>query len=270
MAVEKPMNKIEFEYDIRSELPAVQESPASLGVKFVDTLDTLSRIDPSIFKNWVVMDLPARDSLPLAEARHDMSTIIERNVTRDDFRRPEPYYGYTANAFVGNVIKSRGIDLRIKAGGKSKGDTWLQTGRWNVLPDPTIVTYPLFKAALLAINANWPPRWACAFAFRSNTVKVPVSYPGGVQGYSLESLPMISSEPTFPESDFHIPWFTYLSPPLTKGLVLPAEILTERTADGGLLMIATEDRLDPNDPGHRRRARILAETMIERTGYASS
>jgi hypothetical protein len=34
-------------------------------------------------------------------------------------------------------------------------------------------------------------------------------------------------------------------------------------------MIATEERLDPDIPEHARRARILAEIMIAKTGYAS-
>jgi hypothetical protein len=41
----------------------------------------------------------------------------------------------------------------------------------------------------------------------------------------------------------------------------------ERTPDGGLLMIATEDRLDPANPEHLRAARVIAETMIACTGY---
>jgi len=84
----------------------------------------------------------------------------------------------------------------------------------------------------------------------------------------LERLPLIPSEPTFPASVFHVPWFAYLSAPLAAGLDLPAEILTERTSDGGLLMIAAEERLDPANPEHLHRARILAETLIARTGYA--
>jgi hypothetical protein len=32
-------------------------------------------------------------------------------------------------------------------------------------------------------------------------------------------------------------------------------------------MIATEDRLDPYNPEHLRRSRIIAETMIACTGY---
>ncbi len=191
--------------------------------------------------------------------------MIEKNVKRDDFRRPQPEQGYAAGALIINHDKSRRISVRIHAGGTKKGDISLHTGEWNVLPDPSIITYPIFKAALLAINAIWPPVWACAQAFRSNTVKVPEIFPGGVQGYRLERLPLIPSEPTFPASVFHIPWLAYLSAPLAGGLDLPPEILTERTPDG---MIAAEERLDPTNPEHLRRARILAETMIARTGHA--
>jgi hypothetical protein len=90
-----------------------------------------------------------------------------------------------------------------------------------------------------------------------------------VQGYSLKRLPPLPSDPTFPYSVFHIPWIAYLSAPLAAGLELPPEIPTERTPDGGLLMIAAEERLDPTNPEHLRRARILAETMIARTGHSS-
>jgi len=61
---------------------------------------------------------------------------------------------------------------------------------------------------------------------------------------------------------------TYLSVPHAAGLELPPEILTERTPDGGLLMIAAEERLDPTDPEHLSRARILTETMIARIAYS--
>ena len=80
---------------------------------------------------------------------------------------------------------------------------------------------------------------------------------------------MIPTEPTFPESIFHIPWFAYLSAPLASCVKLPPEIQTERTVDGGLLMIAAEERLDLDIPEQVRRARILAETLIVRTQHAS-
>ena len=81
-----------------------------------------------------------------------------------------------------------------------------------------------------------------------------------------DKTPLSLSAPLFPYSRFHIPWIAYLSAPLASGLQLPAEIATERTPDGGLLMTATKERLDQANPEHLRRARILAEIMIARAG----
>jgi hypothetical protein len=47
------------------------------------------------------------------------------------------------------------------------------------------------------------------------------------------------------------------------------DILTERTPDGGFLMSTTTDRLDPDNPEHARRARIIAEAMIARFDASS-
>jgi len=263
------MSKLAFRYNIRSDLPPRVEDPAALGTRFLSTVDALSRIDPNVFHDWQVMKYPAAASLPLEAARPRIASIIENAVYRDDLREPLPEYGYTAGALVTNTDKSRNISLRIKTGGTTKGDTSLETGEWNVFPDPAIVTYPLFKAALLALNANWPPIWACAYAFRSNTVKVPGTYPDSMQGYRLKSLPMIPSDPTFQDSIFHVPWIAYLSAPLATGVTLPREITIERVPDGGLLMIATTERLDPENPDHLRRARLILETMLARTGYST-
>jgi hypothetical protein len=258
------MKGLIYKYEIRSMLRDNPENPVTLGAKFVRTLDALTLINPSIFANWELNDLPAKTSVPLAAAPLSVGRLIENNVTRDDFGRPEPDDGYNAVAFTGEVAKSRQISLWVKAGGNSKGWVWLRTGYLRVPADPEIVTYPLFKAALLAVNSIWPPRWACAYAFKSNYVMVPMH---GGASYRLHSLPMIPDEPTFPESPFHIPWLAYLPAALAAGLKMPSGIQAEHTADGGTLMIATEDRLDPSNPEHLRRARILAEIMIARTGY---
>lgn len=260
------MNEINCDYSIRFELPSTPDFARAIGAKFIETLDALTTINPAIFEDWEVMDFPARSSLRLAAARDRMTSIIERNVSRDQLGNPEPVYGYTASALTRPAEESRQVNLWIKAGGIEKTQNTLKMGTLRTFPDPTIVTYPLFKAALLAISAIWLSPWACAQAFRSNTVKVPV-HEG--RGYRLENLPMIPADPTFPESIFHIPWFAYLSAPLTGGLKLPAEIHTEITADGGLLMTATEERLEPDIPEHARRARILAETLIAQTGLTS-
>jgi hypothetical protein len=154
-------------------------------------------------------------------------------------------------AYTDTTDARRTMHLTIHAGAeKQKGDTHLELGSFRSPSDPAVVTYPLYKAALLAINASWPPPWACAYAF---------------EGYCYEGA-LSPGAPPFPYSTFHIPWLAYLSAPLAKGLDLPAEILTERTADGGVLMIAAEERLDPSNGEHLRRARILAEAMVKHTG----
>ena len=180
-----------------------------------------------------------------------MNTIVDNNVARDDLKEPEPQSGYTTVAFTGTAIRSRELYLTIKTGGSVRGETWLQAGQHKAFPDPAVVTYPLFRAAMLAINTIWPPSWACASAFRMGYYQVP----------------LVPGTPLFPYSVFHIPWFAYLSASLAAGLEFSPEILAESMPDGGLLMIATEERLDPTNLEHARRARILAEIMIGRTGY---
>lgn len=258
------MNEPSFKYSIRSTLPGHPDSPASIGARFLRTLDCLSKIDPSIFTRWEVMDFPAKDAVPLASARLRIGTMIADNVARDDCGKPSQYYGYSAMAYTGGSDKSRFVSLWIKAGGRHAGHIWLQTGFWQVPADPAIVTFPIYRAALLAIVANWPLPWISAHAFRSNYAMVPVH---GGAGQLLERRPMLPQQPTFPDSPFHIPWIGYLSAALAAGVKLTSEITTERTPDGGLLIIVTEDRLDPENPEHLRRARIVAETMIACTGY---
>jgi hypothetical protein len=193
------------------------------------------------------------ETYSLEAARPRIAAIVEKNVARDDLREPDPTYGYSLVAHAGPAGETRHMRLRISTGGHVSGSTWLQTGDYKVLPDPAVATYPLFKAALLAIDAIWQGTYAYAYAYRTDYEKTPL-FPGAE---------------LFPSSGFHIPWLGYLSAPLASGLELPAEILTERTSDGGLLMSATEERLDPTVPEHWRRARMIVEIMVARTGKSS-
>ena len=255
------MNTSAFKYSVRLPFTARAVTPNWLGSRFLATLDALSRIDSTIFPDWEVGDLPAMKGYSLEVARSRIAEIIDHNVSLDELGHPEPESGYTAVAHTMISARSHRMTLDVCTW---LGVVWLKAGDEMVAPDPAIVTYPLFRAALLAINAIWQQPWACAQAFRSRYAKVPTGTRGG---YRLKNLPMIPTEPTFPQSIFHIPWLAYLSAPLAAGVKLSPEIQTETTIDGGLLMIATAERLDPDIPEHLRRARILAETMIARTGY---
>jgi hypothetical protein len=257
------MNAPAFKYSVRLPFTGRPADAEWLGSKFLATLDALTQIDANVFPDWEVGDLPAMKGYPLSAARSRIAEIIDHNVVRDDLGHPEPESGYTAVAHTTIDARSRRMTFCARTW---MGSVWLNTGDYKVAPDPDIVTYPLFRAALLAINGIWQQPWSCAQAFRSRTAEIPTA----TGGYLLQRLPMIPAEPTFPESIFHIPWFAYLSAPLAEGLKLPPEIQVERTTDGGLLMIATEERLDPDNAEHARRARILAETLLARTGHSMS
>jgi hypothetical protein len=246
------MTQLEYYYGIRSEFPGRQESPATVGAKYLNTLDALSRAHP-IFANWKVIDLQAFSTMPIAEARPRIATIVKDNVKLDD-HGPDPDAGYNMAATTGSNMDPGSMNISIGAGGHQQaGEITLHAGYFNLAPDASIVTYPIFKAAFLAIGAGWPATWACAFAFS--------------MGY--DKRPLVPGMPLFPGSRYHIPWLAYLSGPLIDGLTLPPEILAERTPDGGLLMIAAEERLEPRNPEHVRRARILADVMIARAGTRS-
>jgi hypothetical protein len=241
------MNTSCFKYSIRLPFAARPPSPEWLGCKFLATLDVLTQIDSNIFPDWEIGDLPAMKGFPLAVARSRIAEIVRHNTSRDDMGRPEPQSGYTAVAHT--TIGARSYRMTVWV---DQWNVWLRAGDEMVPPAPAIVTYPMFRAVLLAINAIWQQRWACVQAFKVDYDRVPL-YPAAAP---------------FPYSRFHIPWIAYLSANLAADLKLPLEIMTERTSDGGLLMSATTDRLDPTNPEHLRRARILAETLIARTGHA--
>jgi hypothetical protein len=273
------VTKPNYTYSLRSEWPERVETAATIGAKFVNMLDALSGIDP-IFGNWILLDPPNPSSgdamtdylniklVPLAVARPRIWQIVENNVVLDDAREPRPEDGYSTHARVGGHFDdSRTVHMGLKTGGRDGGSTNLKFGERLKATDPTIVTYPMYKAALLAINAVWRPRWACAFAFRVDTISVPgAEVAPGVVGTRIDRPVAVPIDPTFPYSIFHIPWIAYLSAEDASDVTPPRDILTERTPDGGLLMSATTDRLDPMNFDHARRARMIADLMITRLG----
>ncbi len=271
-----------YEYSIHSKWSGRVETPAAIGAKFLNTLDALSTIDP-IFSNWGLADYPNPSSgdpdtdglnigtIPLDAARPRIAQIIENYVVRDDAHEPEPDNGYRAFASTSDLVGPREASISVNAGGKYDASTDFGFGRYLWKPcDLTIVTYPLFKAALLAINTVWRAPWACAQAFRFGSISVPeVEILPGVVATRIGSVPRVPLDPTFPDTIFNIPWIAYLSAEHADGVTLSHDILTERTPDGGLLMSATTDRLDPDNPEHVRRARIIAEVMITRFDASS-
>jgi len=265
------MTPITYRYFVRGQWAGpADEKPAVIGAKFLRTLDSLSSIDPlfsdwQINRNWKITEDEHPRLVPLDTARNRMVDIVEKGVAHDDFGKPTPGYGYKTLAVAG----ARGPRKVAFAARTGLQIFELSFGEHNIASDLTIVTYPLFKAALLAITAAWDAQWSYAQADRNEFVEVPVNFAPGVPGFRIDAAPQVPGDPTFPKSIFHVPWIIYLSAQRAAGITLAPEILTERTPDDGLVMSATTDRLNPMNPEHARRARILAETMIACTKKSS-
>jgi hypothetical protein len=265
------MTSTNYRYFVRGHWAgSADEKPAVTGAKFLRTIDALSAIDPlftdwQFTGTWQIPEEHRSSFIPLAVGRDRIVDIVESGVYIDDFNKPCPEYGHSVHATAG----ARG-PRRVAFTASTKRQNFdLSFGEYNLASDLSIVTYPVFKAAVLAISAAWDAQWAYAQAFRNDVVKVPIDFGPGVPAFRIDSAIQVPLDPSFPKSIFHVPWVAYLSAELAAGVTLAREVVTERTPDGGLLMSATTDRLDPTNPEHVRCARILAETLIARTGYAS-
>lgn len=263
------MEPINYRYFIQGHWSGpANEALAVTGARFVQTLDSLSAIDPvfsdwQVNRNWKLTEDDKPRLIPLDVARNRIVEIVENGIVHNDFGEPTPGYGYHVLAVAG----ARG-PRRVAFTARTGNQTFqLSFGEHNIASDLMIVTYPLFKAALLAITAAWDAQWSYAQAIRNDVVKVPVELAPGLPGFRMDMAQEVPLDPTFPKSAFHVPWICYLSARRAAGLTLAREILTERTPSDGLLMSATTDRLDPMNSKHVRRSRILAEIMIEQTGY---
>jgi hypothetical protein len=259
-----PMN---YSYSVQGQWTGpADEKPAVTGAKFLKTLDSLSSIDAlfsgwQVIRNWKIVEDGQPRCVPLETARKRIAEIVESGVSRDEFGEATPGYGYSACATAG-ARGPRRVTFTTRTG---KQTFLLSFGEYDLASDLTIVTYPLFRAALLAISGAWDAQWSYARAYRKDAVMVPIDFGPGVPAFRVDTALQVPLDPSFPKSIFHVPWIGYLSTQRATGLKPSPEIVTERTPDGGLLMTATEDRLDPTNPEHARRARILAETMITQT-----
>jgi hypothetical protein len=251
-------------YSVRARWGGRVESPLVIGDKFAQTLDRLSAGHP-IFHNWGVADIPSghdweaieRDTeiLSLADARDQMTDLVEGHVYYDDdIEAPDPRGGYQPIAFndfdKSTDVGPTDLTLSLTAGSEFAfaNQVELDAGNYQTKPDPTIVTYDIFRLALNVLVETWRPDWASApiHGWNNAAGSLPPAYE------ALWDKPLL------------VPWMAYLSTPFAAGLQPPAEIHAERLEDGGLIMVATKDRLDPTNAEHMRRAKLIIDILEAR------
>ncbi len=240
-------------YEIMSAWPSRRENPSEVGRKFLATLDALTEADPG-FANWGTSDVDETPrGQPIAPLRADFTRWVEANVERDDWGKAWPQLGYSlwaASRYRPNApLDPKSVSFYLTAGSEQSNRNCFEAGRYGKAPDPSIVTYPGFKSALLTMISIWPAPWANARAILWG-----------------EDVPILPGEPPFPKSSYSMSWISYLCAERAAKVSVPEMVLAERTPDGGLLMIAAQTRFDPSNPEHRARSRVMTEIMREHGG----
>jgi hypothetical protein len=209
-----------------------QETPKAIAARFLSLVDRLATIDP-VFGNWIY----ALDKKPimLDTCRDEMDAAVARNVSRADDGDPTPISGYTASIVNTWEHEPRSISVGVHAGAWSSGSHLINYADIEtsdkVAADPAIVTYPIFRAALLALAETFEVSWC-------------VAYPADVMLHWRRGF-------------FRLGWMIYISPRLAPLVTPPKSAIVEYRPNGALFMAATDETFITANPQHMAVARDI-------------
>ncbi len=220
-------------YFIQAHWGARPELPAAIAARFLRTIDLLRAIDP-LFANWMT---GVNRPVDFDKVRDRFKDIVSGNVTKDDYGEPEPVYGYGPFAYTNKHPGPLAYSLHINAGAHLRGretqNSAELTTRRGEIPDPLVISYRIFKSALLALVEAWEPVDCLAIPH--------------------ELLKLIDSD-----GHFRAVWMQYLSAPLARLITPPATSVNDYLPNGGLLMSATSETFRVDNPSHVAVARDIA------------
>jgi Immunity protein 52 len=205
------------------------ETPEALADRTRRLILRFQMINP-VLAHWYDWPSGTR-AVPLDLALQSLTGRIADAVPRDDDGTPFRRGGYHFWFLNHNTTKedSRSFALRIRAGSEVY-DSFITLGSNDLgPPDPDVVTYKVFKAALLAISECFEATYCDAFP--SDLMDL---WPdGGRQMHALR-----------------LAWISYVSPRFAPLVTPPPTALVEYRPDGGLLMAATDETFRTANPKH--------------------
>ncbi len=224
-----------IQHFIRGRWEARAETPEQLSARFLRMIDAFVEIDP-IFSLWAC---DYRQPRILEMLRDRFAEEVAAKVAQDGSGTRYPQFGYRFGAYTRDAPEGCSFIVECNAGATAEtalpNDVTMATfGQPN--PDPNIVDYRLMRAALLAIVDAWEPVQAAAFS---------------------NQLFLRSPEANY----FRNAWIQYLCPWLAEKITPPPTVLAEHLPNGGLLMSATTETFDVDNPAHLAAARDMAAAM---------
>jgi Immunity protein 52 len=213
------------------------EPAESIAARYLACTDRLRQIHPA-YDNWI-FDFNGKPR-KLDALRDDLAAAVAANVVRAEDGDPTPIRGYWATAINSMKDEPRSLSLKVKAGawvnnGYFCNSAEIKTGN-RVVPDPTIIAYPAFKAALLALVESFDATYCSA-------------YPQQIRDF------------WDPSRHLGLAWMNYVSPRFAPLITPPPSAVTERTAQGGLLMSATAETFRVDNPAHLAAAQDILKAL---------
>jgi hypothetical protein len=220
-------------YSITSYWGPRRETPEQLAARFLKMIDLLKDIHPA-FDNWIcgIEDKPKK----LEKIRNNFTAEVAACVDRAEDGRPTPIGGYHLGGINSFKNNARNVAISIHAGRWTIGDYYINCATFvtgfGISPDPAIITYPVWKAVVLALAESWEVTWAAA-------------YP--------DDLAKLWS----PTVKFQTAWITYISPRFARLITPPRTAFVEYRPNGGLVMAATDETFITANPAHLAAARDI-------------
>ena len=246
-----------FHYELRAIWPGRPETAAAVASKFQSMIERLEAIDP-LFQSWVLLADDQQTELKLDAVKDDLVAWVEANVTMDE-GEPFPEHGFrlyaASNGSPLDFDLSRTPSLLVAAGSKFSNKLELSVGNPGVPAAPDVISRSAFEQALLTIVSVW----GCASG--SVTLHPQLNLDSRIVPGSVPS----DYGKTGPwRVGYGMSWMAYLSEPLAQGLVVPYEIETERLADGGMILVAADDRPDPDNSQQTAVSGMLSDVLAGR------
>ncbi|MGO9675189.1 MAG: Imm52 family immunity protein [Methylocella sp.] len=226
------------EYYIHADWGPRVETPDAIAARFLACVDRLKPIHP-VYDNWLASVVGGR-STKLDALREDFAAVVAARVARADDGEPTPIYGYWPSVFNSMRRTPRSLRIGVQAG------SWVRSAffsnfaeistAYNMAPDPSIVACPAFKAALLALVESFDATYCSAY-------------------------PMKIMDFWDPSRNLRIAWMSYVSPRFAPLITPPPSAIVERTAQGGLLMAATDETFSLDNPAHLAVARDILKAL---------
>jgi len=223
------------------------ESVESLAARCLHMTRALNRID-AIAGQWNFLNKACQTPQPIEEIQDELPALIAAapSETMADGSTCLAY-GYNMATSLRYTGDPREIFVKITAGaagpgiffgGRFSNDAILSTvDRRHGTTDPAIPTYENFRHILLALVESWKPSYG-------------EMYPDDLREHWTEKAP---TRPC---------WMNFLAPELISRLGdLPTSLETEHLSNGGLLLIATRDWFDLNNPDHLAAALALEKVL---------